>query len=222
VRAGGAYLGSHLPPFWNEPRNRAQGEFNLRWAPSSAAWLDVSVDAWRQDRHENGNVFSGPGDITMGGRAWIWQAPVFTGVAFAVKQPNADDERQLGTDETDITLLATSGAWLGQTWIQVHGGAAFLGDPHRFSSQDVAPTVITSAVYEREIIVLHSFINGTMETTHNPSQWSMTIGGEGRCPRLLGAEATVGLSPAAPNWGGRVWAGWGWGCTPETLAQVPK
>ena len=207
VQIGAGQQVGLAPPFWQTERDRltaeASGALDLH-----PARLSLHLDGWRRDRYPDGRVVSGPGDLTLGAEVDLWRG---LGAVWLVKLPNAEDEEQLGTDEADITLLARAqlgeaGGWQLSAW----GGAVVRGDPRLYLTQDVAP--ITHLVVGREGAAAGGRLRlgGAWASATNPAALEVAL--SGRVPLgsfSLGAEASAGLTPAAPGWGGRLWLGWG-------------
>jgi hypothetical protein len=206
VQAGGSWMPGQIPPFWSDERDRLQGEASLLWAPGERGRLGVSVDGYRLDRYPDGDSQRGPGDITMVTDLWLSRGAVDLGLGSAVKQPNADDERQLGTDETDIALMLRAGVGEG-TRLEGAGGVTFAGDPHRFTSNDPIPEVALSAAHAARWGSAQLVAGGGLPTAHNPARLTVGLTAATACPARVSGGVLLGLSEAAPDWGVRLSAG---------------
>jgi len=207
VSAGASWMPGQAPLFWSDERDRLTAEAGLVWAPGDRARLGLAVDGYRLDRYPDGTRQHGPGDITMVTDLWLWRGPVDLGLAAAVKQPNADDERQLGTDETDISLMARLGAG-DVARLEAAAGMTFAGDPLRFTSHDAIPELALSGALKTGWGAAQVVAGGGLATDHNPARISASLGASTACPARLSAAAQVGLSPAAPDWGLRLSMGY--------------
>lgn len=207
LQAGGSWMPGQTPPFWSQERDRLTAEAGLVWAPGDRVRLGLSVDGYRLDRYPDGTTERGPGDITMTTDLWLWRGPVDLGLASSVKQPNADDERKLGTDETDISLMGRLG--VGESArLESAAGVTFAGDPLRFTSHDAVPEFALSGALQTGWGAVQAVAGGGLATEHNPARISASLGASTACPVRLSAAAQVGLSEAAPDWGLRLSAGY--------------
>lgn len=202
-----------VPPFWAADRDRSQAELEGVWRPGPGLQLELDVTALR-DRYPSGLEARGWGDITLGTWARLARAPSGAGLhlGWRVKLPNATDGDELGTDETDVVALIAGHAPLGPLTLGLTGGLAILGDPLQFANQDDIGLSWATATLPVGPVVVSGRAGGAWPTGRNPGRLEAGLGVEGQCPWLFGGEATAGLSPAAPDWGLRAWAGWGWGC----------
>ena len=207
VQAGGSWMAGQVPPFWESERDRLQGEAGLVWAPGERARLGVQVDGYRLDLHADGARQHGPGDITMITDLWLWRGPVELGAGFLVKQPNADDERELGTDEADIAVMGRLGL-ARSVRLELAAGAVLAGDPRRFTSYDTIPEVALSAAIPTGWGAVRAVSGGALATAHNPARLTLRAGVVSACPLRLSVDGLIGLSAAAPDWGVQVAIGY--------------
>lgn len=208
VEGGGALQRGVVPPFWAASRDRLSAHGSAAWSPSEAVRLSLHVDGWRQDRYTGGVVRQGPGDITMG----VEVSPLpWLGAVWLVKQPNAADGQQLGSDEVDVALLARAQASWGAAAI----GAVVRGDPLRYSAQDVGLSGWVAGWHGVGPVRLSGRVSGSGPSAYNPARLEGAVGGRVGCRLRGGAELTAGLTEAAPDWGGRVWLGAAWGCADD-------
>jgi len=201
-----------VPPFRVAPRRRSSAGVDVRWRVSDRVRLDGAW-SWVRDDLPAGHSIQGAGDLSLG--VWAELVKVQSGslgLGWAVKLPNAADEGELGTDETDVSVFSTISTSLGGMELSALGGVAILGDPNRFANQDDAALFGLEAARIVGPVHLRSKVGGTLGTTRNPARLSGVVGVWGGCPYRLGTEVQVGLTPAAPDWGLRTWVGWGAGC----------
>ncbi len=137
-----------IPAFRAGPRDRFSVGLSGHWMAADRVLLDLGWDV-SSDRHPDGHRITGPGDIELGAmvRLPIAEAartaarragglgPSF-GLGWRVKLPNAADEGELGSDETDLCVLAAAAADLGPLRVWAGGGLAILGDPTMLAAQD--------------------------------------------------------------------------------------
>ena len=207
VQAGGSWMAGQVPPFWETERDRLQGEAGLVWAPGERARLGIQVDGYRLDLRADGGRQHGPGDITMTTDLWLWRGPIDLGAGFVVKQPNADDERELGTDEADVAIMGRLG--LEQTVrLELAAGARLAGDPHRFTSHDTVPELALSAALPTRWGAARMVAGGDLATADSPARFTLRAGIARACPLRLSIDGLIGLSAAAPDWGAQVAIGY--------------
>ena len=101
--AGGVYEPGLVPPFRAGSRDRLAFGGGGRWMPDTRVQLSAGFDGlW--DRSAGGSEL-GAGDVRLGASAYVVDlGPIRPWLGFAVKLPDAKDEGELGTDETDITF----------------------------------------------------------------------------------------------------------------------
>ena len=200
-----------VPPFRAAARDRSAIEGSLRWRPADGVVLDLRVDALR-DAYPTGEVRIGPGDVRLGTAVRLWQGPVELGLGWQVKLPNAADLGEIGSDETDATLLAAASAPLGATTLFTTIGLDILGNPLQFANQDDVPLVHVGGMHTLSAVELSVRAGGGLPTSRNPARLEAAAGLETACPLRIGAEGAAGLTAAAPDWSVRAWGGWSWGC----------
>jgi len=171
-------------------------EMDLRWA-------------WLADSLPSGNTLSGPGDLELGVCVDHAIGGLELGGGWRVKLPNAADEGELGSDETDVQLLGTIGHRWTHLSVRASAGLDIRGDPIRFANQDDIPQIWLSAVGQRGHLHFSGRAGGDLATQRSPARLTTTAGALWADGFLVGLEATAGLSPAAADWGGRIWVGWG-------------
>ncbi len=137
-----------IPAFRAGPRDRVSAGFQGRWMVADRVLFEAR---WPMimDLHPDGHRETGPGDLELGttlrlpiaeglrtaARDAGRQGPSF-GLGWRVKLPNAADEGELGSDETDVTVHAVAAGDLGPLRGWAGGGLAILGDPGKLAAQD--------------------------------------------------------------------------------------
>lgn len=183
-RLGLGHATGTTPPFSAEVRDRTVVEAGGVWALPPAR-LSAHVEAWRWDRYADAR-FRGPGDITLGVEADVWRG---AGVVWLTKLPNAEDEEGLGTDETDITLLARLHHPRpdADLTLSAMAGITVMGDPTRYRSQDRALTTWGVLGWQDTARLR---LGGLWPSAHNPARLEVAL--SARLPLPL-ATAALGL-----------------------------
>ena len=211
VQLGVGHEASVVPPFRASSRDRSHGLIAAQWRPSQNVRLDGSW-SWIQDRLPSGDSPGGPGDLHLSTYAKIWEGPWTVGLGWMVKLPNARDETELGSDETDVSFQGTlSKSWTSITFMSGMG-IEIMGDPLRFANQDDAALLWGGVASNGYKLRWFSRMGGTLKTARNPARSTIDFGANYGCPTTIGVGASTGLTPAAPSWGGRIWLGFGLGC----------
>jgi hypothetical protein len=196
---------NEVPLFRAGERNSRSTQLAAHWAPSSGVGLRIGAErlwvTWPDQTSQ-----SGWGDVRLGTTARIrkglglWPA---LWVDWVVKLPNAQDESELGTDETDVVLsgvmLWERGAWEGG----VRGGLAIWGDPLQFANQDDAFLFTLHLSHTSPRYNLSATYDWQRVSPRNPSRAVLLGGAKLRgFPGGVwgGVEAGLGLNPAAPDW----------------------
>ncbi|MCB9779088.1 MAG: hypothetical protein H6742_11035 [Alphaproteobacteria bacterium] len=207
------------PAFFEQPRDRIALWTAGSWRPSSQVALHGRVDGWRQDRYDDGRVLSGPGDIRLAAEGYVPARLADIGIGTWVKLPNADDRRELGTDETDLGLDLVM-RWQAEEGLLARGriGLEVLGDPERIARQAVRPA---SSV---ELSGRLWRFRGRDELWGTVSLGTRSVGQEGRAQAYLGygwvlpcpvrweARAEQALSGPVPTASFSASIGWQSGC----------
>ena len=207
-----------VPVFRAAERDRLSATVVAGWRVAKPVHLDLRVSGL-QDRYASGARQTGWGDIRLGTGLSLWEGggqmePGF-GLGWQAKLPNAQDEGELGTDETDFRVVGHL-AMGGTTRVAIVGGLDILGNPLRFANQDDVPLSWLQVTHGLGPLSLSSRIGGGWATSRNPARHELDFAVEGSCPWRMGAEGVLGLTPAAPDWGVRLWVGWGSGCLSAT------
>lgn len=224
LRLGAAYAQGLAPPFFSQARDRLAVQAALAWQPAPIIGLYAQVDALRLDHWPDGAddpTRLGGGDIRLGTRLRLWTGPVEGGLRWELKLPNAEDEPELGTDETDVAALVDLGGEHGDLGLRAAAGVDVRGDPHRYRSQVVVPLVQARAYGLLGPVRARLRVDAELPAGGQPGRLELGIGAEGRCPWLSGGELLRGVTTTGPLWGARLWVGYGGGC-PAQAAPSPR
>lgn len=207
-----------IPAFRAGPRDRYRAGLHARLVAADRVLLDLS---WQvlADLHPDGERVYGPGDLELGttlrlpiaeglraeARQQGRRGPAF-GVGWRVKLPNAADEGELGSDETDVVLLASAATDLGPLRGWAGGGLAILGDPLMLAAQDDIAFLQAGLGWDASRSLERAWLPrvdvdfaAALPSPSNPLRVELGWGlGWGRT-WCAGAEAAVGLSAAAPS-----------------------
>jgi hypothetical protein len=203
-----------VPPFRATSRDRTSLGFDGLWSPVPAIRLGLQVDALR-DALPSGDVLMGVGDLRLSTLVRLIDDPLDVGVGWRVKLPNAKDEGELGTDETDADLLVALGMAAGPVTLGLDAGLAIRGNPLRFANQDDVPFLWVSGHVPAGPVRLSGRAGGDAPTARNPARGTAAFGAEFGDVVMVGAELQAGLTPAAPDWGARLWVGAAPACRPR-------
>ncbi len=207
---GGEMLRGETPAFEASPRDRFSLVSTLRWAPAEEVGFRIH---YGMDRvvWPDGSSAQGSGDLTLGSTVQLLEkGSLALLLDWSVKLPNAPDDTGLGSDETD-TALSIFANWRRESIsLLAGGGLAILGDPLQFANQDDAPLASLSASWTRGPLAAQIRSGGRLASARNPADlrsalalsWSILDDWK------IGAEAGLGLTPAAPDSLFRVWLGW--------------
>ena len=210
-RAGVGTSVGWVPEFRQAERQRREGLIGVAWKPADSVRLDLFW-SYLSDSTANGYRQTGPGDIRLGTDVRLIERRVDLYLGWQMKMPNASDELELGTDETDSLFWLRSRSEMGPLDVGLTTGLAILGNPLQFANQDDVPLSWLDLSLPLGPVRLDGRVGGGWATSRNPSRMEASLGVEGRCPWLMGARALLGLTPAAPDWGAQVWFGWGLSC----------
>lgn len=199
VLADSSWSAGWVPPFRAGERDRGtvgvDAIVRLDRVEVRAAW------GWVVDTTAAGGVTTGAGDLHLGTTVTAVRAGAFAvNVGWEAKLPNAADEGEIGTDETDIRFGA-SGSWRGgPVSAQLGVGLAVLGNPLRFANQDDVPLVRGAVTWERAAVAVIGRAGADLPTARNPAR------ADGDVAFRLGTRwfALVrgggGFVPAAADW----------------------
>lgn len=208
---GGVALGV-VPPFRASARDRVEGGARARaWA---GRWARVGLSGgWVRDAYASGKVLSGPGDLRWSTLILpLRRGGYALGLGWEAKMPNAGDDGEIGTDETDVLVgLSGTGDWAvgeGRLRAVVAAGLGVLGNPLRFANQDDVPLLRASAAYAKGRWAVAPRVDIDFATSRNPLRAS--AGASGRYGERVFVEVTgsAGLSPAAADASASIHVGW--------------
>jgi hypothetical protein len=196
-----------VPPFRASPRDRMAAGGRAWVRPADPVQLDLRW-AWLADSLPSSQTTSGPGDLSLGVTVQRAFGALELGGGWRVKLPNAQDEGELGSDETDVQILATAGRRWSSVSVRASAGLDIRGDPIRFANQDDIPQVWLSTVGHRGHLNLSGRVGGDLATSRSPARLEAVSGLVWADGWLVGLEGTAGLTPAAADWGAKVSVGW--------------
>ena len=200
---GAVYQPGFVPPFRAAERNRLAYGVGGRWMPDRRVQVAVGFDGlWD---HSAGGDAAGPGDVRLGTSLLVVDhAPVRAWLGWAAKLPDAGDEGELGSDETDVTFGAGGELHSGPWRLLAGVGLGVWGNPLRFANQDDVPELRLAASWNLRAFDFGAHLDADIGTARNPSR--VVVGGWARhVAKLKGRFAYVeigggaGLTPAAPD-----------------------
>ncbi len=204
------------PPFFSTPRDRLTAELSGEWRPDPRVALQATVDALRWDLYGHGERHLGGGDIRLGTWIRLWPGTVEGGLGWQVKLPDAEDEPELGTDETDVGLTADLSGTVGPVRLRGGGGVDLRGDPGALRSRLAVPLLDLSLETGLATVVGWLRLHGELPSGAEPGRALLTLGGEAGCPLSAGGALLWGPTAAGPRVGGRIFVGWRAGCGAPT------
>ncbi len=205
---GAVYTPGFVPPFRAGSRDRLAFGVGGRWMPDARVQLSAGFDGlW--DRSA-GATELGPGDVQLGAAVWLVDpGPVRLWLGFAAKLPDAKDEGELGTDETDVTFGGAAELHAGDWRALVGAGLGVWGNPLRFANQDDVPELRATFCWKPLPSVAGGMtFNGDVGTERNPARLTAGAWVRGSLPlgRSPGASrgfieiaGGAGFTPAAPD-----------------------
>ena len=221
----GTYAPGTVPPFRVASRDRLSIGPSICSRLPARTHLSLAWD-WLRDQDSIGGVVSGPGDIRIGTAIDLLpdrqlRGPGLLSLGWSVKLPDASDEGELGSDETDITL-GISGGWraenkVGYLFFRSGAALAILGDPLRFADQDDLLLLRGEGGWSHAGLSLSGAVSAAPQSDRNPARIDTLFSlqcapifsrGAGRAPLLFAIHAGAGLSPASPDATLGVEVGW--------------
>jgi len=184
------------------------------WAPADSLQLAAGWE-WLTDLHPDGQRVTGPGDLELatlvrvpwvGGSAFGQRRRAGLALGWSVKLPNAANEGELGSDETDCSLLLLAGMDLGPLRGTLGGGLVILGNPLLMAAQDDVPYLQGSLSWDGAAALGHAWLPAlrlgsglAFKTPWNPARSELDLElAWGRTWRL-GLAGGLGLTAAAPQ-----------------------
>lgn len=209
LNVGGA--GGYVPPF------RAQERQRLWVGATARGWIGSRVMlaadwAWLRDHEPALDPVFGPGDVRLGTVVRVvnlGQLAIYGG--WDVKLPNARDEGELGTDETDVSI-GGGVAWADGPWTVVSAvGLGILGNPLKFANQDDIPMLRVAGAWRHGAFTCSPALVVDLDTARNPLRAHAAAEVRWGDPFFVHALGTVGLSRADADASIELGAGWHFG-----------
>jgi hypothetical protein len=202
VSIHGVFAPGVVPEFRSAPRDR--GALGV----AASGWLGNRVRLaatweWLFDQTSAAGTISGPGDVRLGTALRVGTVGVLRlGLGWEAKLPNARNEEELGTDETDITFGAWGRADHGSFRGGLAVGLAVLGNPLRYANQDDVPLVSADGGLVHGEWGASAFCALALPTPLNPARAEVGTRVRFGGTWFVEAEGAAGLTPAAAD--GRV------------------
>lgn len=188
-----------VPPFRSGARDRIFGGVDAEGWLAGRVRLGLSWE-WLMDDTEASAAVSGPGDVRLGTAVRLVGGGDWTaGLGWEAKLPNAANETELGTDETDI-LFGGWGRWGHGPWSASAAlGLGVLGNPLRFANQDDVPMIRAEGGWGAHRFGARVLLVADVATPRNPAR--VSLGGALRYgePWFIEVEGAGGLTPAAAD-----------------------
>ena len=194
------------PPFRAGERDIAASRLAAQWIPHPTVRLRAQAERLRM-HWPSGDTASGWGDIRLGTTAALWTGGSSGqrqfGLDWSMKLPNAADDGELGSDESDAAVGLFGQFQSGPWWLGLRASLLILGDPLQFANQDDALLAGAALAFHKERWSLLSRLNWREESPRNArdvrwlagARWSGLPNG-----LWLAAEGGAGLTLAAPTW----------------------
>ncbi len=205
---GGAYMSDVVPPFRAGSRDRAVIDGTATVGLAQRVQIGVSGN-WLREETPSGSVAAGFGDLRVGTAVRVARVgPVDMQLGWEAKLPNAADEGELGTDETDVLFGVGAGGQFGEFGAFAAVGLGVLGNPLRFANQDDVPLVRVAALWRRGTVAISPRFALDVGTARNPVRSDagalVRVGKRG----FIEVGGAAGLVPASPDWAVSVGFGW--------------
>lgn len=188
-----------VPPFRSGARDRLAAGLDASGWLGGRVRLGLSWE-WLVDDTVASTPVSGPGDVRIGTAVRLFGGGSgAAGLGWEAKLPNATNEDELGTDETDL-LFGAWGRWHAGPWSAAAAvGLGVLGNPLRFANQDDVPLVRLEAGWKPGRFSARTFLEADLATPRNPDR--VSLGGAVRFGErwFVEAEGAGGLTPAAAD-----------------------
>jgi len=206
-----------VPAFSIAERDRSRVELQGHWMVAPNVRVELRWD-WLHDAYPSGDDQSGAGDLRLSTVAELWSNPSSSlRAGWQVKLPNAADEGEMGTDETDAWLWLQGEHRVGTWTFWVLGGVGILGDPLRYTAQDDVPFGASGLRYQMEdasawVPALRLASIGAPATSRNPARVRTDLGLEWGACTFARVESGLGWTSASPKQIFGVRVGQRWGC----------
>ena len=208
------------PPFRAGERDTTRLRASGLWALGPRGAMRIQAERlWMN--WPSGDQVSGWGDLRLGSMGLFMgdgKEGVSVGVDWGVKLPNAADQGELGSDESDAHA-GLFGVWRRNAWeVGLSTTLLILGDPLQFANQDDALLAIALAAYETEKVRWSSRVVWRENSPRNPRDVRVLAGAQWMgLPKgfWLAAEGGIGTSAYAPSWQAGIQIGLSKACRPS-------
>ncbi len=189
----------YVPPFRVGTRDRLSPFVgaSVRLAPFEfqASW------GWIVDASKAGGTVHGPGDLRLGTVVTLLRPGEFDFTAgWEAKLPNASDEGEIGTDETDVTFGVSGGWRRGPVAARLAVGLAVLGNPLRFANQDDVPLLRGSVAWTPGLVRVVGAASADFATARNPARIEADVALQVGSRWFGLVHAGGGFVPASADW----------------------
>lgn len=230
ITARAAWTPGLVPPFRAAARDRLSVGPSACLSLPGRARLSAAWD-WLRDQPAAAPAISGPGDVRLGAAFDTLPlkqppGPARLLLGWSVKLPDAQDEQELGTDETDVTL-GLSGGWDARTpqggWFLYAGAAlGILGNPLLYADQDDLLLLRAEGGWTHVGLSLSASVSAAPQSDRNPARGdaifslryapALPARSAPRDPRphgpLIALHAGAGLTPASADLALSLELGW--------------
>lgn len=199
ISARASWAPGLVPAFRSGDRDRSSAGVDADGWLAGRVRLGLSWE-WLVDDTAASAPVSGPGDVRLATAARLFGSGDWAaGLGWEAKLPNAANETELGTDETDVLFGAWGRFGHGPWSAAAAVGLGVLGNPLRFANQDDVPMIRGEAGWAANDVGARAFFVADLATPRNPDRWS--IGGALRYgePWFVEVEGAGGLTPAAAD-----------------------
>ena len=194
-----------IPPFRAGVRDTTAFRLAGLWVPHHSVRIRAQAERLRM-HWPSGDTVSGWGDLRLGTTGVLWRGnagrPEF-GLDWSIKLPNAMDQGELGSDESDASVGLYGEFESGPWRLGLSGSLLILGDPLQFANQDDAFLAGASLSFQHREWVTMTRLQWREESPRNPrdvrwltgARWNgLPEGG------WVAVEGGAGFTVAAPSW----------------------
>ena len=205
VCVSGSMESGVVPPFRAGERDTTAFRVAASWSPHPSVRIRAQGERLRM-QWPSGENASGWGDLRLGTTGVFWggnEGQPGIGMDWSIKLPNATDEGELGSDESDAAV-GLFGEFESGSWrFGIRGSLLILGDPLQFANQDDAFLAGASLVFQQKQWMAMTRLDWREESPRNPRDVRWLVGA--RLNGLpggiwLASEGGAGFTMAAPAW----------------------